>query len=52
MPDSAVRYLHANDLREFKMNVNGIGVIFEDDEDACGEIVCCEICRNLGLKNY
>jgi len=42
MPDSAVRHLHANHLGAYNVGVNGIGVIFESDENKMGKIVPCE----------
>ena len=29
MPDGAIRHLHANHLREFKIRVQGVGVIYD-----------------------
>ncbi len=42
MPEGVVRHLHANHLREFKVQVKGVGIIFEDEADRFGEVECCE----------
>jgi len=42
MPDNAIKHLHANHLRTYNVGVNGIGVIFESDEEKMGRIVPCE----------
>jgi len=41
MPDGAVRCLHANMLRAYNVPVYGIGILFEDDSEGFGDIVCC-----------
>jgi len=42
MPNGATRHLHANHIRDFKIRVNGVGVIFEEDADKFGNVECCE----------
>jgi len=42
MPDGAVRCLHANMLRTYDVPINGVGIIFEDDSEGFGDIVCCD----------
>src|SRR5258708_4976185 len=42
MSDGAVRNLHANHLRQFRVPIGGVGVIFEDESENFGEIECCE----------
>ena len=49
MPDSAIRHLHANHLREFKIRVQGVGVIYDDVENKIGEVKCCE--TGIGIND-
>jgi len=41
MPNGAIRHLHANNLREFKVGVI-IGMVFEEDNEKFGSIESCE----------
>jgi len=42
IPKGAKRQLHANHLREFKVGVNGIRIVFEEDNETFGNIESCE----------
>ena len=42
MPNGAIKYLHANHLREFKIRVQGVGDIYDDVKNKIGEVECCE----------
>ena len=42
MPNGAIRHLHANNLCELNVQVNSVGVIFEDESNTFGEIECYE----------
>jgi len=42
MPNGAIRHLHANHIREFRVQVQEVGIIFEDEADKYGEIEYCE----------
>ena len=42
MPDGAIRHLHANHLRKFKIRVQGVGVTCDDVDNQIREVECCE----------
>jgi len=42
MPNGAIRHLHANHLRPYKVGVNGVGIVFDSDEEKYGSIEGCE----------
>src|SRR6266496_4939618 len=42
LPDGSIRHLHANFLRLFKTRIQGVGVIFQDNQEKFGEVSICE----------
>ena len=42
MLNGAIRHLHVNHLRQFKIGVNGVEIIFEDETDKFGSVEYCE----------
>src|SRR6266496_1623172 len=51
LPDGSIRHLHANFLRLFKTRIQGVGVIFQDDEEKFGEVEICETGLDVAGKN-